>query len=83
MGTEKNGVCDTDPKNGAVKKVDCCSGSCKDFPLSKVISKKTCSDCSLPDIKAALSVPEVGELVPGKTKMVGGEPIRVATIDGG
>jgi hypothetical protein len=82
MGTKRGGRCDTDPRDGTVKKVDCCSGSCKDLRLSQVISRKTCRDCNLDAIDQALKVPETGALQTGSTKQVDGTAVRIATISG-
>jgi hypothetical protein len=83
MGVERNGFCSTDHHNGKVRKVACCSGSCKPLDVDRIITKKTCARCSLDAIDAVLTVPENGVLQPGSTQNVDGVEVRVAALDGG
>ena len=57
-----------------------CVGSVKPFNLNKLISKKTCKDCS-EAVLEPIELPEVGELMPGETVVKGEVTTQIAAIE--
>ena len=57
-----------------------CVGSVKPFNLNKLISKKTCKDCS-EAVLGPIELPESGELMPGETIVKGEITTQVAPIE--
>jgi hypothetical protein len=83
-GGLKDGKCESDPKDGVVKKsgTDCCSGLCDtEFKLEKIISRKQCSACSPAELKAPV-VPEAGTLQLDTVRTVGSLDVIIPKLDG-